>query len=268
MAAGCAACPCSPRPRSSRAAPAGPASPHPTPRGTSSSCATPATAWCASRPAARAATATRATSSPTARRRPASAIASTRSPSSSRRAGSPYPTSWVAARASPRPDLRRHPIPPGLSLQSVWAILTRPGRAGTGAPAGRPGRHHGRRHHLRLAGARDQPPAELWFPPGDSLAGSLTPVAGRAGATGMAGQATWTSRQDHGVLPARTGATARPPRPSPPSGAKWPSIRRWSAPAGSTASRPRRRKAACTAAGSPRDRGPVQERARQHGLVG
>ena len=37
-----------------------------------------ATAWCASRPAAPAATATRATSSPTARRRPACATASTR----------------------------------------------------------------------------------------------------------------------------------------------------------------------------------------------
>ena len=54
-----------------------------------------------------------------------------------------------------------------------------PAGAGTGATAGRPGRDHGRRHHLRLAGARDQPPAELYFPPGDSLAGSLTPVAGR-----------------------------------------------------------------------------------------
>ena len=66
-----------------------------------------------------AATATRATSSPTARRRPASATASTRSRSSSRRAGSPCPTSWAAARASPRPDLRRRPIPPGLGPESV-----------------------------------------------------------------------------------------------------------------------------------------------------
>ena len=79
--AGCAACRCSTAAPSSRAAPAGRASPSRSPKGTSSTSATPATAWSAPRSSAPAAARTRATSFPTARRRPASAIASIRSAS-------------------------------------------------------------------------------------------------------------------------------------------------------------------------------------------